>query len=118
MAYLARAPHRAPDRQTHPDPGGRRLLRSRAARGSRASTTWEPVVTGHILHRLPRWYAYLLGVAPTPAVVRFEPGYRRTHRELRRMNRNPHPTLVTRNPAPPAPQLRDGRQHSARMPRE
>lgn len=37
--------------------------------------TREPVIGGDVIAALPRWHAYLLGVAPRPAVVRFTPGY-------------------------------------------
>lgn len=50
--------------------GGRpRLTRSR-------SWTREPVAPGHLIHALPRWHAYVLGVASKPVIVRFHPGYR------------------------------------------
>jgi type IV secretory pathway TraG/TraD family ATPase VirD4 len=105
LAYLAG--HRTVRQvsETHPDSGSRRLLRPRAASRTH-STTREPVVTGHILHGLPRWHAYVLGVAPAPAVVRFEPGYRRARRELRRLDRQPQPAPATQTSAPPAPRLR------------
>jgi type IV secretory pathway TraG/TraD family ATPase VirD4 len=106
LAYLAG--HRTVRQvsETHPDTGGRRRpFRSRAASRTH-STTREPVVTGHILYGLPRWHAYVLGVAPAPAVVRFEPGYRRARRELRRLDRQPQPAPVTQTPPAPAPRLR------------
>lgn len=37
--------------------------------------TREPVIGGDVIATLPRWHAYLLGIAPHPAVVRFTPGY-------------------------------------------
>lgn len=36
----------------------------------------EAVIGGDAIAGLPRWHAYLLGIAPRPAVVRFTPGYR------------------------------------------
>ncbi len=46
-------------------------------RSSSVSTTRtrEAVIGGDVIATLPRWHAYLLGIAPRPAVVRFTPGY-------------------------------------------
>jgi hypothetical protein len=45
----------------------------------------EPVVSGHTIHAMPRWHAYVLGLGRRAAVVRYEPGYllvRRLSRHL------------------------------------
>ncbi|WP_237596451.1 type IV secretory system conjugative DNA transfer family protein [Amycolatopsis sp. FU40] len=40
----------------------------------------EPVVTGDVIYRLPPWHAYVVGLSPRAAVVKFEPGYKRAAR--------------------------------------
>jgi hypothetical protein len=59
------------------DNGDGRCTRSRNQAKAR-----EPVVTGHIIYGLPRWHAYVLGLGTKPAIVRFEPGWRRRRRRL------------------------------------
>jgi hypothetical protein len=50
------------------------------------SRTREAVIPGHVIYRLPRWHAYVLGLGPRPAVVRFTPGYRIAQRWARAAN--------------------------------
>ncbi|WP_214367023.1 type IV secretory system conjugative DNA transfer family protein [Pseudonocardia sp. H11422] len=78
----------------------------RQTRSTNQSWTREPVVTGHTIYGLPRWHAYILGLSPRPAVVRFEPGYRRSRRELRRLDRTQLAAApVAPTPAEPAPDV-------------
>jgi hypothetical protein len=58
-----------------------------SGRSQTTSTATEAVATGHILHALPRWHAFVVGLAPAAAVVRYEPGYRRVRRELRALGK-------------------------------
>jgi hypothetical protein len=78
----------------------------RQTRSTNQSWTREPVVTGHTIYGLPRWHAYVLGLSPRPAVVRFEPGYRRSRRELRRLDRTQLAAApVSPTPVKPAPEV-------------
>lgn len=58
---------------------------SAGGRGLSTSTTitMEPVAPGHLIANLPRWHAYVLGLGRHPAVVEYEPGYRRLARDPR-----------------------------------
>jgi type IV secretory pathway TraG/TraD family ATPase VirD4 len=47
----------------------------------------EPVITGQDIYGLPKWHAYVLGLAPRACVVKFEPGYQRARRENRRLGK-------------------------------
>lgn len=47
----------------------------------------ERVVTGHTIYGMPKWHAYVLGLDRKPAMVTFEPGYKRVNRELKRVER-------------------------------
>jgi type IV secretory pathway TraG/TraD family ATPase VirD4 len=92
LAYLAghRQVRQVSEHQPNTAGAGRGIglkINRAGGRSRTTSTTREPVVTGHVIHALPRWHAYVLGVAPSAAVVRFEPGYRRAARELRRLDR-------------------------------
>ncbi|MCF7547290.1 type IV secretory system conjugative DNA transfer family protein [Pseudonocardia sp. WMMC193] len=48
----------------------------RTSRSSNTSTALEPVINGPTIHALPRWHAYVLGLGPKPAIIRFRPGWR------------------------------------------
>lgn len=48
--------------------------------GSQGSVGLERVIPPDVIHSLPPSHAYVLGGAPHPAVVAFEPGYRRLER--------------------------------------
>jgi hypothetical protein len=62
----------------------------------------EPVITGHLIYGLPRWHAYILGLGTRPAVVCFQPGHRRAHAELHRLERRlrDQPPSTADAPAP------------------
>jgi type IV secretion system protein VirD4 len=73
LAYLA---GRRTVRQTSEHkPAGQDAAGSRTVSHGR-----EAVIHGDLIYRLPRWHAYVLGLGPRPAVVRFTPGYRLTRR--------------------------------------
>lgn len=59
-------------------------------RSASTSTTYrkEPVVSGQTISSMPKWHAYVLGLGQHAAVVKFEPGYKRTHREERQLTRS------------------------------
>lgn len=56
------------------------------SRSERLST--EPVISGSSIGAIPRWHIYVLGLARHPAVVRYEPGYRRVARESAELDRH------------------------------
>lgn len=66
----------------------------------------EPVIEGHTIGQLPMWYAYVVGVASRAAVVRFEPGFKRAKRELRKLKHG------KKNPPPPGARYGEGPQLS------
>ena len=51
--------------------------------------TWETseVVSGGNLYKLPRWHAFVAGVGPQAAIVRFVPGYLQVRRARRKLGR-------------------------------
>ncbi|ALE86543.1 type IV secretory system conjugative DNA transfer family protein [Pseudonocardia sp. HH130629-09] len=83
--------------------------------------TWETseVVSGGNLYKLPRWHAFVAGVGPQAAIVRFVPGYlqvRRARRKLGRTveaspSRRPEMTLTpTRDPISTHEELAPGHE--------
>lgn len=54
---------------------------NRWSMSSHKQTVLEPVITGQTIYGLPKFHAYVLGLAPRAAVVRYEPGFRRARRE-------------------------------------
>ncbi|MCE0767393.1 TraM recognition domain-containing protein [Pseudonocardia kujensis] len=48
----------------------------RVSRSQNTTTTLGPVISGHSIHALPRWHAYVLGLGSKPAIIRFRPGWR------------------------------------------
>jgi hypothetical protein len=77
LAYLAGARTVVQTSEGRSDTGD-----GRSTRSSDRSQAREPVVTGHTIYGLPRWHAYVLGLGTKPAIVRFEPGWRRRRRRL------------------------------------
>jgi predicted CoA-binding protein len=73
--YLAGARTVVQTSEGRSDTGDGRCTRSRNQSQAR-----EPVVTGHTIYGLPRWHAYVRGLGTKPAIVRFEPGWRRRRR--------------------------------------
>lgn len=58
----------------------------RNAEGDHKSWETSEVVSGGNLYKLPRWHAFVAGIGPQAAIVRFVPGYvqvRRARRKLR-----------------------------------
>jgi hypothetical protein len=53
----------------------------RTSLSSSQTPTLEPVVSGYTISSMPRWHAYVLGLARHPAIVRYEPGHKRVERE-------------------------------------
>lgn len=47
----------------------------------------EQVVDGHTISNMPKWHIYVHGLGRHAAVLRFEPGYKRIKRELRRLSK-------------------------------
>ncbi|MHA6797462.1 type IV secretory system conjugative DNA transfer family protein (plasmid) [Pseudonocardia bannensis] len=86
LAYLAGQRTVVQTSEGRSDNGDGRCTRSRNQSKAR-----EPVVTGHTIYGLPRWHAYVLGLGTKPAIVRFEPGWRRRRRRL-------HPAPPVRRP--------------------
>ncbi|MFR9802554.1 type IV secretory system conjugative DNA transfer family protein [Pseudonocardia sp. RS010] len=74
----------------------------RTSRSHNTTTTLEPVITGHTIHALPRWHAFVLGLGSKPAIIRFRPGWRTRRPPLDRVT-----AATTRVVAPdtPAPRL-------------
>nr|WP_275403928.1 TraG/TraD/VirD4 family protein [Pseudonocardia acidicola] len=108
LAYLGGHREVTQTSESHSDAADGRRTRSRST-----SVVREQVITGHTIYGLPRWHAYVLGLGPHPAVVRFQPGYRRSRAELRRARRH-DPALTAHHgaqpgvsaetvPGPPAP---------------
>jgi type IV secretory pathway TraG/TraD family ATPase VirD4 len=94
LAYLA---GQRTIRQTSEHHGATGEKKPRSRTISRAR---EAVIPGHVIYRLPRWHAYVLGLGPRPAVVRFTPGYRIAARQARTVttgsgNRGPHGVPTT-----------------------
>lgn len=62
-----------------------------AGRGRSTSTgrtqERENVVEGHTISNLPKWHIYVHGLGRHPVVLRFEPGFKRVQRELRRVSK-------------------------------
>lgn len=58
----------------------------RSSLSSHKQTVTEPVITGHTIYGLPKWHAYVLGLAPRACVIKFEPGYMRVRREHRKLS--------------------------------
>ena len=52
----------------------------RSSHSNSTTRAREPVIGGDVIANMPRWHAYILGLARHPAVVEFEPGYRRLAR--------------------------------------
>lgn len=50
-------------------------------------TAYEQVISGETIYGLPKWHAYVLGVAPRAVVVKYEPGYKRAKRINRRLGK-------------------------------
>ncbi|MDN5916862.1 MAG: TraM recognition domain-containing protein, partial [Pseudonocardia sp.] len=57
---------------------------NRSSHSTSRTPTREPVVSGHTISTMPRWHAYVVGLGRHPAIVGYEPGYRRVARERRR----------------------------------
>lgn len=78
LAYLAgtRMVERLSEGESFQD-GGMIGRRSRSTNRSMAS---EPVISGDTIYRLPPWHAYVLGLSPRAAVVKYEPGFKRAER--------------------------------------
>lgn len=68
--------------------------------------TWEQVINGETIYGLPKWHAYVLGLAPRAVVVKYEPGYKRSKRINRRLSKTARgfalPQLAAAESAAPA----------------
>ena len=62
-----------------------------AGRGRSTSTgrtqERENVVDGHTISNMPKWHIYVHGLGRHAAVLKFEPGFKRVRRELRRLGK-------------------------------
>lgn len=47
----------------------------------------EQVINGETIYGLPKWHAYVLGLAPRAVVVKYEPGYKRAKRVNRKLGK-------------------------------
>lgn len=87
------------------------------SRSHNQSWTTEQVITGHTIHGLPRWHAYVLGLGTKPAIVRFTPGWRHAaspssssaplaaathHDQPHNRDQHPHDRTDYTSAAPPA----------------
>lgn len=49
--------------------------------------TTEPVITGPAIGAMPRWHVFALGLSRHPAMLRYEPGYKRVARDTAALQR-------------------------------
>lgn len=86
LAYLAgkRMVERVTEGESVQDGGG---LLSRRSFSTNRSMTPEQVISGETIYGLPKWHAYVLGLAPRAVVVKYEPGYKRAERVNRALGK-------------------------------
>ncbi len=85
LAYLAgkRVVEKISEGESVQDGG----LMARRSVSTNRHSVYEPVISGESIYGLPMWHAYVLGLAPRPVVVKFEPGYQRAKREHRKLSK-------------------------------
>jgi len=85
LAYLAgrRQVERVSEGESLQDGG---VLNRRSVSTNR-HVVLEPVITGDTIYGLPKWHAYVVGLAPRAVVVKYEPGYKRAQRIRRRLGK-------------------------------
>ncbi len=60
--------------------GGGGLFGGNRGMSTSTSMATEPVAPGYLIANLPQWHAFVLGLGRHPAVLEYEPGYRRLAR--------------------------------------
>lgn len=86
LAYLSgrRQVERVSEGESLQQGGG--MFNKRSTSTNRHSVS-EQVINGETIYGLPKWHAYVLGLAPRAVVVKYEPGYKRAKRINRRLGK-------------------------------